>query len=44
MVNNIIPEQELAKWAYLKDVHIPCIDSDVDLLIGMNASRWNHGT
>ncbi len=38
-VNNIIPEEELAKWTYLKDVHIPRIDSDVDLLIGTNASR-----
>lgn len=36
---NIITEEELSKWSYLKSVQIPCIDTDVDLLIGTNASK-----
>ncbi len=37
--NNIISEEELAKWSYLKNVQIPRINTHVDLLIGTNASR-----
>lgn len=37
--DNIISEEKLAKWSHLKDAHIPCIDANVDLLIGTNASK-----
>lgn len=37
--NNIITEEELSKWSYLKDVRIPRISAGVDLLIGTNSSR-----
>ena len=37
--NNIVGEEELAKWLYLKDIQIPRITADVDLLIGTNASK-----
>ena len=43
--DNIISEEELSKWPYLRDVTIPHITADVDLLIGTNASKlmepWN---
>lgn len=38
-VDNIISEEELAKWSYLRDAHIPRINADVDLLIGTNISK-----
>ena len=35
-----IPRQEdLRKWPYLQEVHIPAIDANIDLLIGVNAPR-----
>lgn len=37
--DNIISKEELAKWPYLKDIRIPRINADVDLLIGTNASK-----
>lgn len=37
--DNIISERKLAKWPYLKGIHIPCIRADIDLLIGTNASK-----
>lgn len=36
---NIISERELRKWPYLKEVKIPHINADVNLLIGTNASK-----
>lgn len=36
---NIITKEEMSKWSYLKGVHIPHINTDVDLLIGTNASK-----
>ncbi len=32
-------EEELAKWPYLDGVDVPCIQADVELLIGTNASK-----
>lgn len=37
--DNIISEEELTKWPYLKELKIPHMNSDVDLLIGTNASK-----
>lgn len=37
--DNIISDEELAKWPYLKGIQIPCIRADVDLLIGTNVSQ-----
>lgn len=37
--DNIISEEELSQWPYLKDIQIPHIKADVDLLIGTNASK-----
>ena len=37
--NNIVTQEELAKWPYLSDVRIPCIDANVDMLIGTNVPK-----
>lgn len=37
--DNMVTEGDLDKWPYLKGVKIPQIPSDVDLLIGANASK-----
>lgn len=37
--NNIITEEELSKWSYLKDIQIHRINTGVDLLIGKNSSK-----
>lgn len=37
--DNIPTKQDLARWLYLKKVSIPIIDSRVELLIGINASK-----
>ncbi|KAJ8347452.1 hypothetical protein AAFF_G00199560 [Aldrovandia affinis] len=37
--NNIIKEEELAKWPYLDGVSVPHIQAEVELLIGTNASN-----
>ena len=37
--DNIIKEEELAKWPYLDGVSIPRIQANVELLIGTNASK-----
>lgn len=37
---NIIKEEELAKWPYLDGVDVPHIQADVELLIGTNPSKW----
>lgn len=37
--DNIIGEEELSKWPYLKDIQIPRIETNVDLLIGTKASK-----
>ncbi|KAK0131615.1 hypothetical protein N1851_033674 [Merluccius polli] len=37
--NNIIKEEELAKWPYMEGVVLPRIQADVELLIGTNASK-----
>ncbi|GAA6227198.1 uncharacterized protein LOC115787620, partial [Lates japonicus] len=37
--NNIVTTEELDKWSYLSDVHIPHIKANVDLLIGTNAPK-----
>lgn len=36
---NIITQEELSKWSYLDKVKIPCIQAEVDLLIGINAAN-----
>ena len=38
---NITKEEDVQKWAYLKDVQLPAIDADIGLLIGANAP-WAH--
>ncbi|KAK0148069.1 hypothetical protein N1851_012226 [Merluccius polli] len=37
--NNIAREQDLVRWPYLRGVHLPEIDADIELLIGLNAPR-----
>ncbi|XP_062420786.1 BICD family-like cargo adapter 1 [Pungitius pungitius] len=37
--DNMVTEEDLDKWPYLKGVKIPHIPADVDLLIGANASK-----
>lgn len=36
---NIPHQKDLKRWAYLRDVHLPDIDSEVELLIGTNVPR-----
>lgn len=36
---DILTQDDLAKWPYLAKIHIPSIEADVNLLIGTNASR-----
>ena len=37
--NNVISQEELSQWPYLSDVQIPCIDANVDMLIGTNVPK-----
>ncbi|XP_035986796.1 uncharacterized protein LOC118560149 [Fundulus heteroclitus] len=37
--DNIISEEELSKWSYLKDINFPRIYAGVGLLVGTNASK-----
>lgn len=37
--NNMIKEEDLAKWPYLGGVGIPHIQAEVELLIGTNTSK-----
>ncbi len=37
--DNIVTKGDIAKWPYLSKVRIPCIQSEVDLLIGSNAPK-----
>lgn len=37
--DNIPTQEDLKKWPYLSEVQLPQIDSDVELLIGMNAAN-----
>lgn len=37
--NNIVSQEELSQWPYLSDVQIPCIESNVDMLIGTNVPK-----
>lgn len=37
--NNISMKQDLARWPYLQEITIPEIDSNIELLIGTNASK-----
>ena len=37
--DNIISEEKLTKWPYLKELKIALINSDVDLLYDTNASK-----
>ena len=37
--DNIVKEEDLAKWPYLSEVKIPSLMANVDLLIGSNAPR-----
>lgn len=37
--DNIIKAEQLAKWLYLDSVDFPCIQTDMELLIGINASN-----
>lgn len=36
---NIPRQEDLTEWSYLKDIKIHEINSDIDLLIGTNASK-----
>ena len=38
-MDNIVTEEDLAKWSYLAKVKIPSIKANVDLLIGSNAPK-----
>nr|XP_054593643.1 uncharacterized protein LOC129160669 [Nothobranchius furzeri] len=38
-IDNLISEEELAKWSYLKGLKFPKVHAGVDLLIGTNASK-----
>ncbi|KAK0139489.1 hypothetical protein N1851_023681 [Merluccius polli] len=38
-LDNIVKEEDLAKWPYLSEVKIPSLMANVDLLIGSNAPR-----
>ncbi|KAL7883055.1 hypothetical protein SRHO_G00007130 [Serrasalmus rhombeus] len=37
--NNILIQEDLEEWAYLKDINIPSLEADVELLIGTNAQK-----
>uniref|UniRef100_A0A3Q2QGI0 Arachidonate 15-lipoxygenase B n=1 Tax=Fundulus heteroclitus TaxID=8078 RepID=A0A3Q2QGI0_FUNHE len=37
--SNIPREQDLVRWPYLRGLHLPEIDADIELLIGLNAPR-----
>lgn len=37
--SNIPQEQDLVRWPYLRGVHLPEIDADIELLICLNAPR-----
>ncbi len=37
--DNIPTQEDLKEWSYLSDLQLPKIDSDIDLLIGMNAAN-----
>lgn len=37
--DNIISDEELAKWPYLKDIQVPRTRADIELLISTNASK-----
>ncbi len=37
--DNIITQEDLARWPYLSTIQIPCIKASVDLLIGSNAPK-----
>lgn len=37
--DNIPTQEHLKKWPYLRKVQLPQIDSDIELLIGMNAAK-----
>lgn len=37
--DNIATEEDIEKWPYLSKVRIPCIQAEVDLLIGSNAPK-----
>lgn len=37
--SNIITNEELAKWPYLTNVKIPCIDVNINMLIGTNTPK-----
>ena len=37
--DNIPTQEDLAEWPYLSEIQLPQIDSEVDLLIGMNAAN-----
>lgn len=37
--DNIPTQEDLKEWPYLSEVQLPQIDSDIDLLIGMNAAN-----
>lgn len=36
---NIPKEEDLERWPYLKEVHLPSLESDIGLLIGANAHK-----
>ena len=38
-VNNMVTTEDLAKWPYLANVHIPTIEANVDMLIGINTPK-----
>lgn len=37
--DNIQTQEDLKEWPYFSEIRLPQVDSDVDLLIGMNAAN-----
>lgn len=37
--DNIIRKEDLSKWSYLNNMHIPVINAEVELLIGTDAPK-----
>ena len=38
-VNDILLQSDVDRWPYLKDINLPCIEAEVDLLIGSDVPK-----
>ena len=38
-VDDIPVQSDVERWFYLKDINLPCIDTDIELLIGSDAPK-----